>query len=234
MRSPSTPLRHSCYALELVQTSINTSAFGYETTTDVGSVLHEEDQQLFAQALEGEEQDYLLFTNRSDTPHRVTPIWDGRYIERSGQLQWLAGEAPQTRNCLNGQANLDADETCADIHLSAITAWDPTDPIVVPKWSVVRLALPRHAAALDAPTGLNAVVASAPRPSPGTPSRRRSLCASLQHIAARDDLDGYHPIRASLDATSCASSCSLTLTNLAHDVTARANGRGHRRHRPRA
>lgn len=209
----------SCLALELVQTAINTSAYGYETVTDVGSVPLEEDQKLYAQAFEGEDHDYLLFTNRSETAHRVTPTWDNRFIERSGTIRLLEGGLPENRNCLNGQATIDDDEVCADILLNPDLAWDPQDPVDVPPWSVLRLDLPRVPGDLPAVTGLTI--------SPGERAATATWDAitgatsyELRYGTIPDGMtsDGYHPIRASLDASACGSTCTLVLDNLAHDV----------------
>jgi len=220
----------SCLALELVNGAINTSQFSYLTTTESDDLPDDPDEviehdtgdtgeaytsssKLYSQAFAGELMDYIIFTNRSDSDHLVTPIWDGLPLDRDGQVQMMDGEAPENRNCYEADDSIGEGEVCAFLSLSAETNWDHNEAVLVPAWSIVRLQVPRLEGSLPEVSGLIAT--------PGA----RSADITFQPVSGATSYDirwgvtgSQHTQRALLDATECGSSCTYSLSNLAHDV----------------
>ena len=220
----------SCLALGLVNRTINTSEYAYTTSVEADDLPDDpnavfaddtgitptpaESPKLYAKAFESEREDVLIFTNRSDVPHTVTPYWDGQPISRSGALQALSAEAPENRNCFESGDPVGDGEVCAEIALSPEESWEPGQPVEVPAWGVVRLALPRVAGSLDAVSNL--VVEAGPR----SATVRFSPVDGATSYDVRYGVTGSdHNLRKSVDAAGCdAGECVLSLSNLAHEV----------------
>jgi hypothetical protein len=221
----------SCLALELVNGAINTSEHAYLTTTesddlpddpdevitpdtgDTGEIAPTSSQKLYSQAYAGELMDFVIFTNRSDSDHLVTPYWDGEPLQRDGQIQMMDGESPENRNCYEAGDTVGEGEICSFLSLSTETTWTHTEPVLVPAWSVVRLQVPRIAGALPAVSGLLATAGP------------RSATITFSPVNGATDYDirwgvtgGQHTRRATIDASECSSTCTYELSNLAHEV----------------
>jgi len=219
----------SCLALRLVNRAVNTSENAYATEIEADDLPNDPDgvlwgdtgpseegtegPKLYAKAFEGENEDFLILTNRSDIPHTVTPYWNGEKLQRSGTLEVLSGEAPQNRNCFSPDQSVGQGEVCAAIDLEQAQAWNPGDPLVVPAWGVASLSLPRKAKGLPAVEGL------AVTPGP------RSASVSFSRVSGATAYDvrygvtgGDHTRRLRLEDSTCSEPCTLSLSNLAHDV----------------
>jgi len=219
----------SCLALGLVNRAINTSENAYATAIEADDLPDDPDgvfsgdtgipeetgegPKLYAKAFEGEVSDFLILTNRSDIPHSVTPYWNDERIQRSGILETLSGEAPENRNCFATDAPVGEGEVCASIALDPPQTWNPGDPLIVPAWGVVSLSLPRNAGDLPAVEGL------AVTPGPRSANVSFNTVAGATAYDIRYGVTGAdHTRRMQLEASACSSNCTLSLSNLAHDV----------------
>ena len=219
----------SCLALGMVNRAINTSENTYLTTFETDALPDDPDgvfegdtgipeetgegMKLYAKAFEGEEDDILILTNRSDVAHFVTPYWNGERLVRSGILDTLAGEAPNNRNCFEMDQAIGEGEVCTSIGLTEGIAWDSTEPIEVPAWGVVSLSLPRIAGDLPEVSSLTAT------------SGPRSVTVSFDPVDGATSYDvrygvtgADHTRRMAVDPSSCTETCEFSLSNLAHEV----------------